>query len=75
MDYKIVTDKKYHKFKLRVTESLKKNWKLHGYTQYPLEISYIGDSIQVEVNGEMKWKNSPLATKGQYSQAMVKHSD
>jgi hypothetical protein len=75
MDYKIISDKNYHKFKLKVVESLKKNWKLHGHTQYPLEINPRGGEIQIEEKGEMVWKRTPQATKGQYSQAMVKYSD
>jgi len=75
MDYKIISDKKYRIFKQKVVESLKNNWKLHGHTQYPLEVDRKWDEYYIEENGEEKLKKSPYALKGQYSQAMIKYND
>ena len=75
MNYKIVTDKNYRKFKQKIVESLKNNWKLHGHTQYPLEVVPRGDQYYIEENGEQKLKCSAVAVKGQYSQAMIKYDN
>lgn len=65
MDYKIVSAKEYKIFKQKIVESLKNNWKLHGHTQYPLEVIALSRD----------YLNTAKAMKGQYSQAMIKYND
>ena len=59
MEFRIVTSRDYEKFQCMIEIALKKNWILHGYTQHPLEIIFIG-------------KTPKTAGRGQWSQAFIR---
>ena len=59
--FKIVIQTKYNQFKEKVEKLLEEGWKLHGYTQHPLQTSKSSDNVYVSFN------------KGQWSQAFTKN--
>jgi len=57
-EYKIITDTKLESFENSVNEMLINGWKLHGYTQFPLETDKFGVKKH--------------AKRGQWSQSFIK---
>lgn len=55
-EYKIITDTKLERFENSVNEMLINGWKLHGYTQFPLETSKNG--LKVKYSSRGQWSQS-----------------
>ena len=58
MGYKIIISQNLSKFTEKVEKALAEGWKLHGYTQHPLEIGMYGKDKR--------------ALRGQWSQTIIK---
>ncbi len=68
----IIVQDSYSDFKEKIEKALNKGWKLHGYTQHPLQVS-VECEYEVRDDGKKHKVRITTAERGQWSQAFTKN--